>query len=113
MFSHVRLYAAQAHERLGTAPCDVPEPEAARPVAGKPAVKAGFLARAVQEEDGPLRRRLQELAGQLVGQQVEADVAFVELGLSSGAAVILRDELQRVTRRAHALEALFTHSIYI
>lgn len=75
----------------------------------------------VHEENGPLRRRLQELCGQLplgaawhiqpgarVGAEVEADVAFSELGLSSGAAVILRDELQRVARQWVGLEGMLS-----
>ncbi|CAE7541422.1 hypothetical protein AK812_SmicGene36723 [Symbiodinium microadriaticum] len=80
-----------------------------RPV--KPAVQGGFLNRAMQrEEDAPLQRRIQEITGKLLGldwQSIEGDVPLSDIGLSSGAAVMLRDELQADVRGIKLPATLF------
>ncbi|CAJ1376478.1 unnamed protein product [Effrenium voratum] len=89
--------AKQASESKATA--NSPLTQKSSQNQGISAVKAGFLTRAMQREEGnPLKKRMQEITGQLLGmdsRDVEADVPLNEIGLSSGAAVILRDELQK------------------
>ena len=76
----------------------------------QPAVKAGFLVSKVREENAPLKMRIQELTGKLLGlasEDVEGDIPLKDLGLSSGAAVILRDELQNDVKGIRLPPTLF------
>ena len=73
-----------------------------------PAVKAGFFA--PRDEHAPLKLRIQELAGKLLGidsEDVQGDIPLKDLGLSSGAAVILRDELQNDVKGIRLPPTLF------
>ncbi|CAK9105293.1 Carrier domain-containing protein [Durusdinium trenchii] len=65
-----------------------------------PAMRKGFLTSTMlREEDEHLKQRIQELANILLAlpspEDVSLEVPLSELGLTSGAAVLLRDELQR------------------
>ena len=73
-----------------------------------PAVKAGFFS--LREEHAPLKLRIQELTSKLLGidsEDVQGDIPLKDIGLSSGAAVILRDELQNDVKGIRLPPTLF------
>ena len=86
------------------------ETSAAPSKSRQPAVKAGFLVAKVREENAPLKMRIQELTSKLLGlasEDVEGDIPLKDIGLSSGAAVILRDELQNDVKGIRLPPTLF------
>jgi len=101
--------ASRPSARSSPNPTAEAQHDSGRPV--KPAVQGGFLNRAMQrEEDAPMQRRIQEIAGKLLGldwQSIEGDVPLSDIGLSSGAAVMLRDELQADVRGIKLPPTLF------
>lgn len=80
----------------------------AGPSSRGPAVKAGFFP--LPDEHAPLKLRIQELTGKLLGidsEDVQDDIPLKDIGLSSGAAVILRDELQNDVKGIRLPPTLF------
>lgn len=81
-------------------------------IRSSPAVKAGFFTKH-REENTPnigLKLRIKELTGTVLGlnsEDVEGDIPLKDIGLSSGVAVILRDELQNDVKGIRLPPTLF------
>eukprot|EP00438_Fugacium_kawagutii_P011966 Skav208806 [mRNA] locus=scaffold349:123937:126257:+ [translate_table: standard] len=96
----------EAREMIATAYRSEPN------IRSSPAVKAGFFTKH-KEESAPnigLKLRIKELTGTVLGlnsEDVEGDIPLKDIGLSSGVAVILRDELQNDVKGIRLPPTLF------